>query len=108
MNSYKIRPSTAKLVAKLIYPLTDSGVITIPEYREISAQLKHLAAKGELMPAIEPRLMNTAETAAALGIGVSNLKKMLRDGTLDLPKRRIGTAVRFRSTDVTRLIMSDD
>ncbi len=108
MSQTLIRMSTAKLISKLIYPLTDSGLVSIVEFKEVSAQLKHLASKGDLLPVVEPRLMNTKEVATSLGIGVSNLKKLLREERINIPKRYIGSSVRFRSTDVMRFIMSDD
>ena len=44
-----IRHQTVRIISKLIHPLTESNLISVPEYREIVAQLKHLAEKGTVM-----------------------------------------------------------
>ena len=48
--SYPIRHQTAKLIGKLLHPLTESNLIPVPEYREIIAQLKYLADHQPLPP----------------------------------------------------------
>ncbi len=47
-----IRPRTVKLFAKLLHPLTEEGVVLVSEEKEITAQLNHLARKGQLIPAV--------------------------------------------------------
>ena len=39
MDQNPIRYQTVRLIGKLLHPLTESNLITIPEYREIIAQL---------------------------------------------------------------------
>ena len=107
-NSHSIRPATACLVGKILKPLTESNLITLNEHREIIAQLRSLANTGATVPLSIPRLLTTEETAAKLGIGVSNLKKLLKEERIPLKKKYIGTSVRFRSTEVERYILSDD
>ena len=80
----KITIATAKLIAAIIKPLTKTGTITYPEDLEVRDQLKQLARTGSLMPVETPHLMTTEEVAKRLNVGVSNLKKMLKEGTLPL------------------------
>ena len=47
MNENLIRHQTVVLISKILHPLTESNLIPFPEYREIIAQLKHIAAKGD-------------------------------------------------------------
>ena len=65
-----IRLSTAKLIGKL----TDSGLISLAEHKEIVGQFKHLALKGSLIPVITPKLIDQRDVAEMLGIGLSNFK----------------------------------
>ena len=53
-----IRPQTVKLIARLLNPLTESNLIMVPEYREIIAQLQHLATHGEPLPVVVPKMIN--------------------------------------------------
>ena len=48
--SYPIRHQTAKLIGKLLHPLTESNLIPVPEYREIIAQLKYLPESVKEFP----------------------------------------------------------
>ena len=63
MDQNPIRYQTVRLIGKLLHPLTESNLITIPEYREIIAQLKHLADKGTPLPAVIPKLVDQTEAA---------------------------------------------
>ena len=70
-----IRHQTVTLIGKILHPLTESNLIPFPEYREIIAQLKHLAAQGEPLPVVVPKLITMDEAAAMLGVSVANFKK---------------------------------
>ena len=63
MNKNLIRHQTVILIGKILHPLTESNLIPFPEYREIIAQLKHIAAKGEPLPVVVPKLVTTEEAA---------------------------------------------
>jgi len=102
-----IRIRTVKLIARLLQPLAEEGVLTIPEKNEIVAQLKHLAEHGETMPAITPRLIDQTEVAEMLGISLANFKKLERDGSFPFQRRMVGSAVRYRNTDVIKYITED-
>ena len=53
MNKNLIRCQTVILIGKILHPLTESNLIPFPEYREIIAQLKHIAAKGDPLPPLQ-------------------------------------------------------
>ena len=75
MNKNLIRHQTVVLIGKILHPLTESNLIPFPEYREIIAQLKHIAAKGEQLPVVVPKLITMEEAAQMLGISLANFKK---------------------------------
>ena len=66
-----IRQSTVKLIGKIIFPLVETGVVTLAEYNEIMANLRYLAKKGTLVPDVLPKLLKTKEVADILGISSS-------------------------------------
>ena len=88
--------------------MSDEDLITVPEMNTILAELKHLAVHGEKMPAIMPKLIRQAEAAEMLGISLANFKKIEREGNLPFKRRKIGSAVRYRNTDIIKFIMSED
>lgn len=104
----KIRPKTVKLIARFIRPLTDEGLITVPEQNEILANLKYLSERDELMPAVVPKLIDQTAAAEILGVSLSNFKKLEREGALTFKRRMVGSAVRYRNTDILEYIMAED
>lgn len=106
MNEKMIRHQTVILISKILHPLTESNLIPFPEYREIIAQLKHLAIKGEPLPAVVPRLVNMNEAAEMLGVSLANFKKL--EPQLPFKRKLVGHAVRFRNTDIIRYILSEE
>lgn len=107
MNT-QIRPRTVKLLSRLMKPLVEEGVILVSEAQSIDANLKHLAEKGTLLPAIIPKLLDQTEAAEMLGISLANFKKLEREGAFTFQRRMVGSSVRYRNTDVVNFIMADD
>lgn len=103
---YPIRHQTVILVGKRLHPLTESNLIPFPEYREIVSRLKHLAAKGEPLPDVIPKLVDMNEAAQMLGVSLANFKKL--EKSLPFKRRMVGHAVRFRNTDIIRYILADE
>jgi excisionase family DNA binding protein len=103
-----IRPATVKLLAKLMNPLSDAGLIYVPEMNEIVAQLRHLAVKGCPMPPIAPKLLSLEEAADMLGISYSNFKKLEREGHFPFKRKMVGTSIRFRNLDLLDFMLTDD
>ena len=101
-----IRHQTVILIGKILHPLTESNLIPFPEYREIIAQLKHIAAKGEPLPVVVPKLVTTEEADNMLGISVANFKK--QEQYLPFKRKYVGHGIRYRNTDIIRFILSDD
>jgi len=109
MPTNQIRPRTVSLIARLLRPLADEGVMTVPEMRQIVANLNHLASRGTTIPVIEPKLITQEDAADMLGIGYSHLKKLFKEGRLAIKRKRIGSAVRFLNTDVLAfMILADE
>ncbi len=108
MNKISITPKTITLISKIIKPISDEGLIPVSEFNEIILQLKHLAEKGTTMPVIIPKLIDQAEAADMLGIGLSNFKKLEKDGAFTFTRRMVGSAVRYRNTDIINFICVTD
>ena len=103
-----IRPKTVRLLAKFIRPLCEEGLVSVPEQNVILINLKHLAEKGSLAPNVPPRLIDMEEAATMLGVSKGNFKKMEREGKISIPRKMVGTSVRYRNTDVVKYIMAND
>ncbi len=106
MNNNVIRQQTVTLIGKILHPLTESNLIPFPEYREIIAQLKHIAAKGDPLPIVVPKLITMEEAAQMLGVSLANFKK--QEPYLPFKRKYVGHGVRYRNTDVIKFILSDD
>lgn len=104
--SYPIKPQTVTLIGKLLHPLTESALIPFPEYREIIAQLKHLAAKGEPLPEVTPKLVDMKEAADMLGISLASFKNL--EAEFPFKRKLVGHSVRFRNTDIVRYILAEE
>ncbi|MBS1371568.1 MAG: hypothetical protein HPZ91_16620 [Lentisphaeria bacterium] len=102
-----VRHQTVKLISKLIHPLTESNLISVPEYREIMAQLKHLAEKGTPLPVVVPRLIDQTAAAEMLGISLANFKRLEREGYFPFKRKMVGTSVRYRNTDLVHFMMNE-
>lgn len=103
---HPIRHQTVVLIGKLLHPLTESNLIPFPEYREIIAQLKHLAAQGTPVPNVVPKLVDMNEAAQMLGVSLANFKKL--ETQLPFKRKMVGHAVRFRNTDIIHYILASD
>jgi predicted DNA-binding transcriptional regulator AlpA len=108
MTTTIIRLRTVKLLGKVMRPLAEENLLSMPELREILAQLRHLAEKGQTMPPVEPRLIDQAEVATMLGISLAQMRKFDREGRLPFKRRMIGTSVRFRNLDVLAFLMGSE
>ena len=106
MANQMIRNQTVTLIGKILHPLTESNLIPFPEYREIVAQLRHLANKGEPMPDVVPKLITMDEAAQMLGISLANFKK--QEPYLPFKRKYVGHGIRYRNTDIIRFILSDN
>ena len=103
-----LRPKVVKLISRLLKPLTEEGIILVSEEQEILRNLKHLAVKGCLVPAVTPKLIDQKEAAEMLGLSHSNFKKLEREEAFPFQRKMLGSAVRYRNTDVIRFIQSEE
>jgi len=106
--STNVKPRTVKLIARFIRPLCEEGLLSVPEMNEILGNLKCLATKGEMLPVVQPKLIDQTEAAEMLGISLANYKKMEREGKLPVPRKMVGSSVRYRNTDVIKYMLADD
>lgn len=99
----RIKGTTVNLIAKLLHPLAEAGVLSIPEEREVIAQLRNLAKNGETIPAVLPKLIDQPEAAEMLGISLANFKKLEPKRSLSVSTkedRHSGTIPQFRHHQV--------
>ncbi len=104
----QIRPCTIKKIKRFLTILEDDGIVSVSETNEIISQLKHIADKGGPKPVIVPKLVDQKEAARMLGLGHSNFKKLEAQGAFPFKRKMVGSAVRFRNTDIIAYIMSND
>ena len=103
-----LKPKTVKLIARFIRPLCEEGLLSVPEMNEILGNLKSLAAKGEMLPAVQPKLIDQREAAEMLCLGLSNFKKLEKSGMIPFKRKMVGSAVRYRNTDVIKYLLAND
>jgi hypothetical protein len=103
-----IRVRTVSLIARIIKPWVDEGIVTVAENREILANIRHLSQRGMLIPAMQPKFLNQQEVADMLSISLSSFKKQERAGDIQIPRRMVGTSVRYLNTDVLEFMMLAD
>ena len=108
MNEIKITENTVRLIRRILRPIAEEGVIPLPEYNEVVSQLTSLAEHGTLKPVILPKLIDQREAAEMLGISHSNFKKLEAEGAFPFPRKLVGSAVRYRNTDIADYVLSSD
>ena len=93
------RPATAKLVARLVAPLTDSGLVTVAEYDQLVEAMRALAKQGAAAP--PPRLVDGKAAAEMLGISYSQFRALEAEGAFPFRRRMVGSkTVRYLSSDL--------
>ncbi|MCK4983222.1 MAG: hypothetical protein KAS17_09880, partial [Victivallaceae bacterium] len=108
MRNSILSPRTVKLIARIMKPLVDEGVIFVSEEPFVSANLKNLANKGRPMPAVVPKLINQREAAEMLGLGYINFKKLEKEKAFPFKRRMVGSSVRYRNIDIVEYIMAEN
>jgi len=103
-----IRPRTVTFIGRLLRPISDEGIISVTEYNEIVANLRHLSRMGTPLPPMQPRLIDQRKAAEMLGVSHANFKKLEREGAIPFKRKMIGSSVRYRNTDILKFIMADE
>ena len=97
----KLRPTTARLVCRMLVPLMDSGLVTAGELSIINKNLNSLAKTGELAPVIRPKLITPQEAAEMLSISYSQYRALEKEGAFPFRRRMIGgKTVRYLNTEI--------
>ncbi len=102
-----LRPKTVSLINNLLKPWVREGVIAQVEANYIISNLKHLVAKNELQPQIPPKLLTQQEVADILGLGLSNFKKLEKDGIFPFKRKVLGGSVRYCNLDVYNYVQAN-
>ena len=108
MSNATIKLQTVKLVSKILKSWVDEGIIGVLEEREIIANLRHLAERGEFQPVVIPKLIDQRGAAEMLGVSLSNFKKLESENAFNFKRKMVGSAVRYRNTDIIKYILSGD
>ncbi len=104
-TTQKLRPATVSLLAKLVLPLTDSGLVTTAEYELVFSHLRYLAKHGTPQPAITPKLVTPQEAAEILAISYSQFRALEKENVFPFRRRRVGDkTVRYLNTDIIHYI----
>ena len=102
-STSRIRPETARLVVAAAKVLFEADAIGLSELAAIREALTGLARATPEKP--EKRLVDLHEVARILAVSEQSLKRWLADGSINLPKVRVGQgAVRFRLCDIEQLV----
>ena len=105
MNDVRISMETVRMFKRIMRPIAEEGIISLPEYNEAISQLISLAEHGTLKPVVIPKLLDMKEASVMLGIGLSNFKKLESEGHFPFKRKMVGTSVRYRNTDICAFIM---
>ena len=103
-TSLKISQSTAQLVTDFLALMSKRDVVPFGELGCIKKAMNHMVRMGGLPQEPEKRLLDMHMVSERLAIGESTLRRLLANGAINLPKVKIGGAVRFRLSDVESLI----
>jgi len=103
-----IKPKTVTLIKRLLTPLADEGLLSVPEQNEIVSQLRSLSNKGTLIPVTQPKLIDRREASELLGLGESNFRKLEKSGAFPFKRKMVGSAIRFRNLDIINYLLDTD
>ena len=85
--------------------LFEADAISWEELGTVKSALQELSRTGLLPREPEKRLVDLHEVARILAVSEQSLKRWLADGSIYLPKVRVGQgAVRFRLCDIEQLV----
>ena len=104
----RITKQTITMISKFLRMMEDLDQISNIEKNEIIAQLRALNRTGELIPSVEPKLINQKEAAEYLGTSYASFKKLEKANIFPFSRKMIGGSVRYRNTDVIKYILADD
>ena len=100
----RLRPTSAKAIIKAVELLYAVDAVDFSELQTTRFVMNALAKKGEMPREPEKRLLDLHQVAEKLAIGESTLKRLLAEGSINLPKVRIGGNVRFQLADVEGVV----
>ena len=99
-----IRQTMAQFISAVAMAAYKTDMMSWAELGTIKWSMQELAKTGLLPREPEKRLLDLHQVSKKLSIGESTLKRLLAQGTINLPKVHIRGAVRFRLADVERLV----
>ena len=101
-----IRPKTIHLLARIMKPFIEEGIIAQTEANTIISNLRNIAEKGTPLKDIQPRLLTQKEVADMLNIAFSNFRKI--ESEFPFRRRQIHGSVRFLNLDVIEYLLGND
>ena len=101
--SLRLRPTAAKAIVKAVELLYAVDAVDFSELQATRIALSALV-RGELSHEPEDKLVSQEQVAAAFGVGLSTLKRLLATGQVSLPRKTVGGSIRYRWKDVVSYI----
>ena len=106
-TSTHLRPKTVTLISTLIQPWIKEGIISQIEANYVISNLKSLVKRNELQSIIHPKLLTQQDVSDMLSLGLSNFKKLEKDGVFPFKRKMIGGSVRYYNLDVIDFVKAD-
>ena len=105
----RIRPTSAKAIAKAAELLYSVDAVDYNELQAVRVALNTMVRRGKVLPEqAEDKLVSQEQVAEALNIGLSTLKRLISSGEVNLPRRKVGGAIRYRWKDVVAFMDAVD
>ena len=108
MQVIQVRPKTINLLARIMKPFVEEGIIAQPEANQIIATLK-ANLKGENWNEIAPKFLTQQEVAEMLGIAFSNFRKLEAQGVFPFHRRQIGNgSIRYLNREIIQYLLATE
>ena len=97
MNEIRISMTTVRFFKRIMRPIAEEGIISLPEYNEAISQLTSLAEHGVPKPVVTPKLLDQREVAEMLNISRGSFPVQKKNGRLSsaIPQYRCSELHQF-------------
>ena len=103
-----IRPKTIHLLARIMKPFIEEGIIAQTEANSIIANLRSISEKGTPLKEVQPKLLTQQNVSEMLGIAFSNFRKLEAQGEFPFRRRLIHGSVRYLNLDVLEYMLAEN
>ena len=103
-----VRQNVVSRLKRYLAADLDMGILTAGEYNLITEAVRALSKTGKSPPEVQPKLLKTEEVAEMLAISKSQLRALEAEGKLPLPRKMVGSSVRYLNIDVIRYMTENN